>query len=295
MRAPSAGISLGPLDGAIVSIKDLFDVAGEVTRAGSKVLAEEGKPARSRCAGGAAPARRRRGDRRQDQHDRVRLFRHRRQSAFRHAGQSGRPRARARRLVLGRARSRPPTACARSPSAPTPAARPAFRRRSAASSASSRAGSASRPTARSRCPTARLDRPDGEHGRRLRQGRRGDGGRRARRRSSRRRSPACASASRRACCWRISTTRSANAFPRAHRPRWKKPACGCPTRSCRCSTTWRGSTQGRRAAGGGLRHPPRPARPPRRRHRPERARAAGARAQHRRRRLYRPWCASAPR
>jgi aspartyl-tRNA(Asn)/glutamyl-tRNA(Gln) amidotransferase subunit A len=40
-----AGISLGPLDGAIISIKDLFDVAGEVTRAGSKVLAEEGKPA----------------------------------------------------------------------------------------------------------------------------------------------------------------------------------------------------------------------------------------------------------
>jgi len=40
-----AGISLGPLDGAIVSIKDLFDVAGEVTRAGSQVLAEEGKPA----------------------------------------------------------------------------------------------------------------------------------------------------------------------------------------------------------------------------------------------------------
>src|SRR5581483_1792150 len=40
-----AGISLGPLDGAIVSIKDLFDVAGEVTRAGSKTLAEEGKPA----------------------------------------------------------------------------------------------------------------------------------------------------------------------------------------------------------------------------------------------------------
>jgi aspartyl-tRNA(Asn)/glutamyl-tRNA(Gln) amidotransferase subunit A len=39
------GISLGPLDGAIVSIKDLFDVAGEVTRGGSKVLAEEGKPA----------------------------------------------------------------------------------------------------------------------------------------------------------------------------------------------------------------------------------------------------------
>ncbi len=40
-----SGISLGPLDGAIVSIKDLFDVAGEVTRAGSSLLAEEGKPA----------------------------------------------------------------------------------------------------------------------------------------------------------------------------------------------------------------------------------------------------------
>ncbi len=39
------GITLGPLDGALVTIKDLFDVAGEVTRAGSKLLAEEGKPA----------------------------------------------------------------------------------------------------------------------------------------------------------------------------------------------------------------------------------------------------------
>jgi len=39
------GTSLGPLDGAILSIKDLFDVAGEVTRAGSKILAEEGTPA----------------------------------------------------------------------------------------------------------------------------------------------------------------------------------------------------------------------------------------------------------
>jgi aspartyl-tRNA(Asn)/glutamyl-tRNA(Gln) amidotransferase subunit A len=37
-----AGKALGPLDGAIVSIKDLYDVAGEVTRAGSKVLADEG-------------------------------------------------------------------------------------------------------------------------------------------------------------------------------------------------------------------------------------------------------------
>lgn len=40
-----SGISLGPLDGAIVTLKDLFDVAGEVTGAGSKVLADEAKPA----------------------------------------------------------------------------------------------------------------------------------------------------------------------------------------------------------------------------------------------------------
>jgi len=39
------GVSLGPLDGSIISIKDLFDVAGEPTRAGSKILAEEAKPA----------------------------------------------------------------------------------------------------------------------------------------------------------------------------------------------------------------------------------------------------------
>jgi len=39
------GESLGPLDGAIISIKDLFDVAGEPTRAGSKILAEEAAPA----------------------------------------------------------------------------------------------------------------------------------------------------------------------------------------------------------------------------------------------------------
>ena len=34
----AAGVSLGPIDGRIVSIKDLFDVAGEPTTAGSKVL-----------------------------------------------------------------------------------------------------------------------------------------------------------------------------------------------------------------------------------------------------------------
>ena len=37
-----AGRPFGPMDGVIVSIKDLFDVKGEVTRAGSQVLAVEG-------------------------------------------------------------------------------------------------------------------------------------------------------------------------------------------------------------------------------------------------------------
>jgi aspartyl-tRNA(Asn)/glutamyl-tRNA(Gln) amidotransferase subunit A len=39
------GICIGPLDGTLVTVKDLFDVAGEVTRAGSKLLAAEVKPA----------------------------------------------------------------------------------------------------------------------------------------------------------------------------------------------------------------------------------------------------------
>jgi aspartyl-tRNA(Asn)/glutamyl-tRNA(Gln) amidotransferase subunit A len=44
------GASLGPLDGTIISIKDLFDVAGEPTRAGSKILAEEAPPAKADAA-----------------------------------------------------------------------------------------------------------------------------------------------------------------------------------------------------------------------------------------------------
>src|ERR1700726_4135470 len=58
------GAALGPFDGTIVSIKDLFDVAGEPTRAGSKVLAEEAAPAKAdatvvqrlRAAGGVIVA-----------------------------------------------------------------------------------------------------------------------------------------------------------------------------------------------------------------------------------------------
>jgi aspartyl-tRNA(Asn)/glutamyl-tRNA(Gln) amidotransferase subunit A len=42
-----AGTALGPLDGCVVSIKDLFDVQGEVTRAGSALLARSAAPARA--------------------------------------------------------------------------------------------------------------------------------------------------------------------------------------------------------------------------------------------------------
>jgi aspartyl-tRNA(Asn)/glutamyl-tRNA(Gln) amidotransferase subunit A len=46
-RRAARGAPLGPLDGTIVTIKDLFDVAGEPTRAGSRILAEEAAPARA--------------------------------------------------------------------------------------------------------------------------------------------------------------------------------------------------------------------------------------------------------
>ena len=89
--------------GIPVSIKDLFDIKGQVTRAGSRAL-DEFRAGGSGCdrGGAAAPGRLRRD--RPHQHDRVRLFRHRHQSALRHA--EGRleaqRRPRARRLVLGR-------------------------------------------------------------------------------------------------------------------------------------------------------------------------------------------------
>ena len=96
-----AGISLGPSDGAIVTIKDLFDVAGEPTRAGSKILADA-PPAKAdapvvrrlRAAGAVIVAK--------TAHERVRVLRRRHEPALRHAGQSGGPRARAGRLVVGR-------------------------------------------------------------------------------------------------------------------------------------------------------------------------------------------------
>ena len=64
-----AGVSLGPLDGVIVSVKDLFDVAGEPTRAGSKVLVNA-PPATADAP--VVHRLRAAGNHSQDQHGRVR-------------------------------------------------------------------------------------------------------------------------------------------------------------------------------------------------------------------------------
>ena len=234
-----AGISLGPLDGAIVSIKDLFDVTGEPTRAGSKILRRRAAR-QGRCAGGAAAARGRRGDRRQDQHERVRVLRRRHEPALRHAGQSGGPYARVRAAHRRAPRSPPPTRCAKSRSAPTPAARPAFPARCAASSATSRAQwrvptEGAFPlsyTLDSIGPIARSV-ADCAQGR-CRDGRRGVAplqARAARRPAARRAAGPAADAS--------GTTRSARASARRARSS-AMPGCGSPTSRCRCSTRcWR--------------------------------------------------------
>ena len=147
-----AGINLGPLDGAIVSVKDLFDVAGELTRAGSKVLADAPPAAtdapalrRLRAAGAVIVAK-----------TNMTEFAFSGIGANPHYGTPGNPADRtrvARRLLVGRRRSPLRTACARSPSAPIPAGRPAFPPRFAASSGTSRPSRGCRPRARFHCPT----------------------------------------------------------------------------------------------------------------------------------------------
>ena len=96
------GIVPSPLAGIPVSVKDLFDVAGDITRAGSKVLADAA-PATSRCHRGAAAAPGGRDHRRPHQHGRIRVLRTGPQSALRHAeeslGSGHRPHS--RRLVFG--------------------------------------------------------------------------------------------------------------------------------------------------------------------------------------------------
>ncbi len=58
-----------------------------------------------RCARGQAPSRGRSGHRGQDQHERICVYRHRRKSAFRNAGQSGGSKASSWRIFVRRGRS----------------------------------------------------------------------------------------------------------------------------------------------------------------------------------------------
>ena len=101
-RLRRAGIVRSPVDGLPVSVKDLFDVGGDVTRAGSKILATAA-PAQRDAARRGATARGRRGHRRPHEHGRVRVRRRRRKSTLRHAEKSIRSwrRSRPGRLVIG--------------------------------------------------------------------------------------------------------------------------------------------------------------------------------------------------
>ncbi len=78
------------LDGVPIGWKDLFDLEGEVTTAGLRVLAAD--PPRRATRRWSPGQGGRHGLRRPPQHDRVRLLRHRPQPALRHAAQPAWPR-----------------------------------------------------------------------------------------------------------------------------------------------------------------------------------------------------------
>ena len=229
-----AGISLGPLDGAIVTIKDLFDVAGEVTRAGSKVLAEEGKPAQADApvvhalrAGGAVIVAK----------TNMTEFAFSGVGINPHFGTPGNPADRTR--IPGGSTSGGAVAVAdgmceiaigsdtggslRIPGAlcglvgfkPTGSAFPSpapFRYRKA----STRSGQWRTPSSTVRRPTRSWPAT-------------------ASSRSIQPRSRTCASALRKACRWKILTRRWPNDFRRPSTS-WSRPAAGYPTKSWRCST-----------------------------------------------------------
>ena len=104
MPYPDAAVAhaaAGPLAGLTFAVKDLFDVAGYPTSGGQPfVLAMSGIKTDDR-ADGAAPARRRRALRRQDDHRRAGVLDERPERALRLAGQRRRARAHQRRLVVG--------------------------------------------------------------------------------------------------------------------------------------------------------------------------------------------------
>ena len=108
-RAPSTPIAaraapLGPLAGVPFAVKNLFDVAGLATLAGSKINRDR-PPATADCHSDPAARGGRRRAGRRAQHGRVRLRLHRRERALRALAQSARYQPHDRRL-LGRLRRR---------------------------------------------------------------------------------------------------------------------------------------------------------------------------------------------
>ncbi len=236
-----AGISLGPLDGAIVSIKDLFDVAGEVTRAGSKVLAEEGRKA---AADAPVVARLRRAGAVIVAKTNMTEFAFSGVGANPHYGTPGNPADR-KRIPGG------------SSSGGAVAAADAM---CEIAIGTDTGGSTRIPAAlcgivgfkpsRQRIPTdgafplsytLDFDRADGAQRRRLLSTPTRRWRATSRRRLSPRRSPICASASPKGRRSTISTPPSASVSPKRSMS-WKKPACVSSRKNCRCSTRCATST-----------------------------------------------------
>ncbi len=94
----AAGIPPGALAGVPFAVKNLFDLAGVTTRAGSKIN-RDNPPASARCLSGRAARGGRRSLRRCTQHGRVRLRLHRRKRARRAVAQPARSDADERRFV----------------------------------------------------------------------------------------------------------------------------------------------------------------------------------------------------
>ena len=146
----SAAAPRGPLHGAPVAVKDVIDVAGTRTTAGSAILARPRRGAGRRR--GRAAAHVRRDPAREAQHARVRLRCADDEPALRRRRATrGRASTSAAGRAAGRAPPRPPTSRP-ARSAPTPAARSGSRRASAASPACARRSGSSRTTASSRPP-----------------------------------------------------------------------------------------------------------------------------------------------
>jgi aspartyl-tRNA(Asn)/glutamyl-tRNA(Gln) amidotransferase subunit A len=135
-----------------VSIKDLFDIKGQVTRAGSRALEDFSPGGGPMRRGGAGCACRFCRDR-PDQHDRVRLFRDRHQPALRHAEE--RMAARCGHVPGGSSSGAAVSSLTEwhmARSAPIPVAPAGYRPPITASSLSSRRSGAFRLTAVCRCP-----------------------------------------------------------------------------------------------------------------------------------------------